>query len=305
MSGIYFNFKVGRAGTSQDNIRYITRETATKGDREAVFVQNYPDYVQGETYKEQRNELAEYGRQQEQDEMQKSRKGTGEARTHYRAIASFENKVETEKARDMAEEYLSKQFPNARAVAVVHQDTEHTHIHFHIQARNVEGKKLSFKGKEWKEIDREWNKIYSREFGKEKEAQHLSKKAETAKWKQSPIRIESKPARVDNKSVEIYRERDRKNAGVYELNKEGIGRDKRSVADENNRIAKAASNITKRQSGVDRGKRAANEFIDKSKRATQQFNRTESRARDLSGRIEGLRGEAKRVFKKQDRLIDR
>src|ERR1043165_9778713 len=122
MGGIYFNFKIGRAGTSQDNVRYITRETATNGDREAVFIQNYPSYAQeGNTFKEQRSNLTEYARQQEEDELRKGRKGTGEARTHYRAIASFEGKIETEKAREIGKEYLEKSFPNTRAVAVVHQ----------------------------------------------------------------------------------------------------------------------------------------------------------------------------------------
>ena len=131
---IYFKFSVGRAGTSGANARYITREPATKGEQRAIFTQNYPEYArEGNGYKKERENIVSYARQQEEDELQRPRKGRGEKQTHYRAVASFEGKVETEKARAMGEEYLKKQFPNARAIGVVHQDTEHTHIHFHIQ----------------------------------------------------------------------------------------------------------------------------------------------------------------------------
>ena len=134
---IYFNFSVGRAGTSAANARYITRETASQGDKSSIITHNYPDYArEGETYKEQKENIIAYAGQKEEDELRRPRKGTGEARTHYRVTVSFEGKIETEKARAMGEEYLQKQFPNARAVGMVHQDTEHTHIHFNIQARD-------------------------------------------------------------------------------------------------------------------------------------------------------------------------
>lgn len=309
MGGIYFNFKTGRAGTSRDNINYITRETATKGDREALFIQNYPEYGQeGDTYKKQKNNLAEYARQQEEDELKKGRRGTGEARTHYRAIASFEGKFDTAKAKEMAKEYLEKRFPNARAVAVVHQDTKQTHVHFHIQARDADGKKINFKGNEWKEIDKEWNKIYSREFGKEKEVEHLRKKTETRDWKESLIKGEKKekPERVNTVSKKMYVERDRRNAGVYELKESRTGGNQRGTtvrdrADET-RVENRKRDVTNRELRIERGERAINNSIDNSKRANEQFNRTESRARELSDRTDGLRGAVKNLGKEKNRL---
>jgi len=287
MGGIYFSFNVGRAGASSANVRYITRESAIDGNRDAMFVQNYPEHaLEGDNFKEQRNSLAEYARQQEEDELKRPKRGKGEIRTHYRAIASFEGKVETEKAREMAKEYLEKRFPNTRAIGVVHQDTKHTHVHFHIQAKDVDGKALRFKLNEWKEIDKEWNKIYAKKYGKEKELEHLRKKIETKEWKQSFIKGEEKekPHRINTIDKEIYKERDRRNAGAYELNKEGDGRDKRSIAGGSKTVEERARTAQEREPDVERGKQAANQLFDKSQQADEQFNKTKSTVRELSGR---------------------
>jgi hypothetical protein len=42
----------------------------------------------------------------------------------------------------MAEEWLQREFPRGRAFTVVHRDTEQTHIHIWIDARQVDGKKI-------------------------------------------------------------------------------------------------------------------------------------------------------------------
>src|SRR5713226_5207829 len=113
MPGVYMRFSVGRSGVSAANVRYITRGSATDFDREAELVRNYPDYAQeGETYREFRQHLEEYARQQQEDELERPRHGgNGQPRTHYRAVLSFEEEVETEQARDMADEWLEREFP--------------------------------------------------------------------------------------------------------------------------------------------------------------------------------------------------
>jgi len=312
--GIYFSFNVGRAGASAANLRYITRETAIDGNLESIFVQNYPEYVQeGESYKDKRNNLAEYVRQKEEDELKKPKRGKGEVQTHYRAVASFESKIGTEKAREMAKQYLEERFPKARAIAVVHQDTKHTHIHFHIQARDDEDRKLRFKQNEWKELDKEWNKIYGREFGREKQQQHLDKKAETREWKKSLVKGEEKekPHRVNTNNKQMYLDRDKRNAGFYELNKDRDGRDKSRFADGNKTIDKAARNPQEREPDIAAGKQAVNQLFDKSQRANEQFNKTESAVRELSNRekqanqqLSRTESEARTTIHETERLRD-
>lgn len=287
MGGIYFRITAGRAGASGANMRYITRETATEGNDRAIISQNYPDYaLEGDSYREQRQNISLYAEQKEEDEFNRARKGTGQPSTHYRIVVSFEEKVETEKAHSMGKEYLEKQFPNTRAIGAIHQDTNHTHIHFHIQSRDTNNKLLRFSPYQWKSTDKEWNKIYSREFGREKEQQHLDKKAETRLWKQSLANGEEKekPQRINTINKEVYRERDRRNAGVYELNKERDGRDKPSLADGNKAIEERTRGIQEKEPGFEPGKRTVNQEFDKSQQADEQLDRAKSAIREFSDR---------------------
>lgn len=287
MGGIYFRITAGRAGASGANMRYITREPATQGQDKAIIAQNYPYYaLEGDSYREQRQNISLYAEQKEEDELNRTRKGTGNPTTHYRIVVSFEDKVETQKAHSMGKEYLEKQFPNTRAIGAIHQDTNHTHIHFHIQSRDTNNKLLRFSPGQWKQTDREWNKIYSREFGKEKELEYLNKKMETREWKQSLIRGEGKekPQRINTINKDIYKERDRRNAGVYELNKERDGRDKRSFADGSKEIENTSRAIQERMPEFEPGKQAANQLFDKSQRADEQFDKTKSAIREFNER---------------------
>ena len=181
LPGVFIRFQVGRAGTSSANVRYITRGAATGFDPEAVLTRNYPDYArEGNDYRDYREHLEEFARQREEDELERShRGGGGSPRTHYRAVLSFEGKVDTDKARSMADEYMERTFPEGRAVAAVHQDTDHTHVHIHLQSRDADDQKLHFDRNAYRHLDHEWSEIYGREFGHEKAVEHEEKKTET------------------------------------------------------------------------------------------------------------------------------
>src|SRR5438128_3986789 len=182
--GVFARFGPGRAGASGANAAYITRGRATGWDERAIATRNYPDAVrEAEDYRDLRDRLEEYAEQQEAHELERPRRGGGETRTHYRGIVSFEGRVETDQAREMANDYLEREFPNARAIAAVHQDTEHTHVHLHVQARDVDDHKLHFDRGAYGRLDEHWAEVYAREFGQEKLDEHLAKKAETAEWK--------------------------------------------------------------------------------------------------------------------------
>lgn len=179
MSGVYFRFTIGRAGTAGENARYITRRSATGSDVSAVYLQNYPAAVTAAAgYDNLRASVIDVNRKWEADELRAVRRGGGVTRGHYRARASFEGKVDTAKAIEMAREYLEKNFAEARAVACVHQDTDHTHIHINMAARLTTGNKLHFSQGTYKRLDKGWAAIYAREFGPEKLREHELKKEE-------------------------------------------------------------------------------------------------------------------------------
>jgi hypothetical protein len=135
---------------------------------------------EADDYRDLRDRLEEYAEQQEAHELDRPRRGGGETRTHYRGVLSFEGKVETEQAREMADDYLQRELPDARAIAAVHQDTEHTHVHLHVQARDTGDHKLHVDRGAYGRLDERWAEVYARAFGHEKLEEHLAKKAETA-----------------------------------------------------------------------------------------------------------------------------
>jgi hypothetical protein len=184
--GVFARFGPGRAGASGANAAYITRGRATGWDERAIATRNYPDEVrEADDYRDLRDRLEEYVEQQEAHELERPRRGGGETRTHYRGVLSFEGKVGTEQARELADDYLEREFPDARAIAAVHQDTDHTHVHLHVQARDVDDRKLHFDRGAYGRLDEAWAEVYARAFGREKLEEHLAKKAETAEWKRA------------------------------------------------------------------------------------------------------------------------
>ncbi len=190
MSGVFMRFAKGRAGSSGAHARYITRPPATGRERDAILTRNYPAYAgEGRDYGERRDNLADYCRQQEEDEERRPRRGGhGETRTHYRLVLSFEDRVDTRAARDLADDYLERTFPDARALGAVHQDTEHTHVHVHLQARDVDDHKLHFDRHAYERLDEAWAEVYAREYGPEKLEEHLERKAERREWRREAAR---------------------------------------------------------------------------------------------------------------------
>lgn len=218
--GVFHNFKPGRAGASAANARYITRTTAVRDGERGIYEHNVPDHLRGESYAETRANLVEYARQREEDERARPMRGGGEARTHYRGQLSFEEKIDTERARELAGEYMRENFPGARGFATIHQDTEHTHAHIWIDARKTDDRKLNIPNYEYKRLDESWARIYGREFGQDKEREHLAKKQETRDWKRARARREhsdEKPQRSSRSMARSdYKQREQRNYGADE-----------------------------------------------------------------------------------------
>jgi hypothetical protein len=256
-------FRPGRSGASGANAAYITRGRATGWDEGAVLTRNYPDHVrEADDYRELRENVAEHCRQAEEDELERPRRGGGETRTHYRGVLSFEGKVETEQARGMADEYLERNFPDHPAVAAVHQDTEHTHVHLHVQARDADDHKLHLGRAEYRHLDESWAEVYAREFGREKLEEHLAKKAETAEWKRGYAQ-----AKADGREPPEAPER----AGYRPAPGELAGREEHAYGADEARAGGDQRGAAAPGGGADGRERAADEHA-------EQLGRTAARA---------------------------
>jgi relaxase-like protein len=228
--GTFCRFYKGGTGRSSAHMNYISRGTAVRDGEDGVLTRNIPEYVtEAEDYRELRSNLTAYAEVREEFEQMQHR-SKGECRTHFRTVLSFEHDVETEKAKEMTNEWLEKRFPNARAAAFVHRDTDHTHVHVWIDARQVDNKKIDIPPKTYRRLDEDWNRIYSREFGKD-EREHTDKKAETLAHREARSRGESQrqePRRA--KRVLKRDDFDSRERGNYGVDKSAGGANQRAVA---------------------------------------------------------------------------
>jgi hypothetical protein len=205
-------------GASAAHLSYITRERAVLDREDGVLAYNLPESVtQARDYQELRVNLAAHAAVREQREVDLHRKGgwAGEARTHYRVRASFERDVSSERALAMVKEWLDKELPNARALAVVHRDTEHTHVHIWVDARQNDTRKIQLPRDRYRAMDSTWNQLYSRELGRDP-LEHERKKAETREAKRSWARGErpAYPPRVRSTPGELATKWERREVGV-------------------------------------------------------------------------------------------
>jgi hypothetical protein len=159
--GGFAQISAGSVGSGAANAGYITRPAAAEEEDELYH--NAPkDVEEAETWEDTRIRLRSWAEQVEAEEKARHGNRVGQPRTHYRGILSYEDKIETEAARADAQEFLEKEFPDAQAVAVVHQDTEHTHVHIWMSARKLDGKKVHIDNQDIKDLHETFDEIYER-----------------------------------------------------------------------------------------------------------------------------------------------
>lgn len=313
--GTYAHFAPGRSGAGGKNAEYVTREEAVLDGTDGVVTHNLPaDVAEGVagagSYAEARDHLTAYARTQEAYEVRRHGGRAGEPRTHYRAVLSFERPVTTDQARGMAAEWLAERFPEARAFAVVHRNTDHVHVHAWIDARGTDGKKLHFSNADYRSLDESWNRVYSREMGRD-EQEHLAKKAETREYRRAralgreAVRPERDPKRgpgwrEDRPLVEVSRRGDRaaKPNRVERLRRKLERTEARSLALDERRAegeraavreAHAVRQMQAGLGGVYRDPSAALERLDADARERGEGPALQALARD-PGRYGALRG---------------
>lgn len=254
-------FKSGRKSASGKNASYITRESAC----ESISFHNL-DELKAENQYEKRVNALTYAHNREEEETENSSRG----RTHYRVILSWESKEDSERAEGMTHEFLQENFKESRAIVAIHQDTEHTHAHIWIDARNIDNRKLHSPKNHINNLSRSWQKQYDREYKTNYEKEYAIKREETRQYKEAMHNGKNteKPSRAEMNSKK-WREKDDRDAGIKTngTNKERTGRNQRFIT-ERERISKESEHRITRTTG--------------------QINRTESEARGLHQDAEKL-----------------
>jgi hypothetical protein len=242
MSGAFCKF-TGKpnASASGKHAAYITRETGTYGDERAIYLHNL-DELKGIDYRETRTNFISYAEARQDEELAKRK----DARTHYRCILSFDRQEETEKARELAAQFLKENFPDARAAVVLHRDTQNTHAHIWVEARKIDDRKIHLPKNTFKTLDDRWAHIYGREYGKKYEHEHLAKKEETKEFKKARAQGKEhpRPARANRPTTaKEHNEREARNYGIHEG---AAGSNKRADTEREPDIKTAEQEISRR-----------------------------------------------------------
>lgn len=239
----------GHKTNSGKNVGYITRGSAC----ESISFHNLDELEAESEFEKQTNALSySYNREDEE---------TG--RTHYRMVLSFENTQDTEKAKDMAHDYLNDNFKDSRAIVAIHQDTDHTHAHIWIDARNIDDKKLHLSKNDYKTLDDKWAKQCDREFGTNRFEEYSAKKLETKEWKKEKVQSKEnrsgkqekpndKPERYKNNiNSEYFREKEAKDKGVTYSEQSRTGGNQRTFEIRESISEEANSRVNQSQRELD------------------------------------------------------
>lgn len=265
---ICVKFSTGASGSAGGRAMYDTKERATMGEKERVWTRNVPDYVDKRdpeiSYKELRANLAEYARQMDEDELERSHEGKGETRSYYRAIYSFHENTSDEKAIEMVNEHQGENFEKCSIINSLHRNAGHVHVHSIIFARQIDGKKLQLGWKSYREIDESWARIYGREFGEHLAREHLEKKEERrahrVSAREAKLNGEKPPPRPRRVTHERNQVEERKQISLREYgaiphDQTRVGRDQRSVAVADRRAERAVAQQQQRERGFGIGGR--------------------------------------------------
>lgn len=198
--GGFVQISAGSVGSAAANAGYITRPSAAEEEDELYH--NAPgDVENAETWEQTRIRLRSWADQVEAEEKARHGNRAGQPRTHYRGVLSYEDKIETEAARADAQEFLEKEFPEAQAVGVVHQDTDNTHVHIWMSARKVDGKKVHISNQDLKELHATFDQIYERRM--QVPSRNAEKVEETRQFKRE---YAEKWEETEEKVTELFKE---------------------------------------------------------------------------------------------------
>jgi hypothetical protein len=214
--GAFIRFRAGAVGASARHVGYITRERAVLEEEHGILLYNLPERTgAGRDYAELRDNLVAHASVREKLEIDRHQ-ARGEPRTHYRVLVSFERNVTSEKALGMVQKWLDREFPKARGFAAVHRDTEQTHVHVWLDARQTDGRKIHLDWQRHRNLDSTWNHIYSLEMGRDPR-EHELKKEQTREAKRRGWEQHQKPEyppRTRKAAVDLEPRWERREIGV-------------------------------------------------------------------------------------------
>jgi hypothetical protein len=173
--GTFCRFLVGRPGQGNLYLRYILRPEAIGPQSPALWTRLLPEPILAVASPEalSRSLLAYVWAREACERGSDPRETPG--RTYYSAVLGFERPLPTEDMRLLVSGWLDACFPRQPSIAVLHQNTDHRHVHVWIAARGIDGLKLDLDAAQYRQLDERWNRLYAPALGHD-EREHLCRK---------------------------------------------------------------------------------------------------------------------------------
>ncbi|MCS4116009.1 myosin heavy subunit [Salinibacter ruber] len=273
----YLSVKAGPVGKGPSNIAYITRESS-EGEEGTMFYQVRSHVEEAETWEETRVRLQSWAERVKDEEIARHGNRRGEPRTHYRGIISYEKDVgvSNEELLEDAERLLKEEFPKSRAVATVHRDTDHLHVHIWMSARQTDESKVHIDRSDLKQMHETMDRIY--EERTRRESRVAEKVEETWDFRQKLSELKEqgasqeelkrwaqkhRPEREAPPSPETYREREERLTDP-ELHED---RSKRGIL----QLRQKADQLEEAMEELENGRKPIGEMLQPAQQATREI----------------------------------
>jgi hypothetical protein len=185
--GPYARVSAGSSLSGGQNGDYITRATVPEGTDinadDLVWTRGVPTTIMEGTLcaEHRRVRLAAWTNHEERRVRQAAPRGCRHrCRTHMRVIISWppQHRFDPQAVRLAVDKWLDAVMPDARVVAAIHVDRDHSHVHLWVSAETTNGRKLVLPDEQYRTLDEQWNDIYCEMTGYDPRV-HLGKKKET------------------------------------------------------------------------------------------------------------------------------
>ncbi len=157
-----------------------------------------------------RTDALSYAERRQWEEDLRPLNGAAQRRNHQRMELSFVSESNPQRALEIAESFVKRKFPEARAILAVHTNTKNLHIHVWLDNRTIDGKKIHLSNSQYKGLGDHWAKFTDRIYGtnhaEQFQAKRLQNIAERRELEASGRRAEI--VRAQNTEWKIKKERE-------------------------------------------------------------------------------------------------
>jgi hypothetical protein len=152
------------AAASVANVAYILRDDACQ-----IWSSQHIDI-------QSKSEALSYAERRQWEEDLKPLNGAAQRRNHQRMELSFVSETDPQRALEIAESFVKRKFPQARAILAAHTNTKNLHVHVWLDNRTIDENKVHLSNSQYKRLGDHWAKFTDRIYGTNNAEQFQAKR---------------------------------------------------------------------------------------------------------------------------------